>query len=81
MFKGNPYIIIDFDGKEGAITTPELYKNFDTSYAHLFSNGNVCRYGQVIGTIDDDIIFIGEEDKSEIENFSGFTSPAWNREV
>lgn len=37
----------------GAITTRERFEEFDTSLCHLFSDGNIKRYGCVIGTVSD----------------------------
>ncbi len=37
--------------KEGAITTVEMYKTGQMSMAHLFQDGEIRRYNQVIGTI------------------------------
>ena len=60
---------IKFQGKEwlmveNAITTKEWYEAGIVSYAHLCENGDIKRYGTVVGT-KDDIEFIG--DVSDIE--------------
>jgi hypothetical protein len=47
-FQGKEYIFVD-----GAITTKEAYLNFDESYAHLYEDGAIRRYGQQIGTKED----------------------------
>jgi hypothetical protein len=53
-FKGEDYIFTgDTLEGEGAITTPEAYSNFEDSYAHLYSNGEIKRYGEVIGHRED----------------------------
>jgi hypothetical protein len=56
-FQGKDFILTD--DKEGAITTPEHYSNWECSYAHLFPNGVIKRFHQVIGNIKD--IEFGEE--------------------
>jgi len=58
-FKGKNYVLI-----EGALTTKEAYKNGRASYAHLFEDGKVRRFGEVIGS-KEDIEFSGL--KVEIE--------------
>lgn len=40
-------------GRNGAIATESQYENFQTSTAHLFPNGEIKQYGEVVGTIDD----------------------------
>ncbi len=47
-FKGQEYLLV-----EGAIATPEQYENFLPSYAHLFENGEILRYGKLIGNKSD----------------------------
>lgn len=61
-FQGNEYILTG--NREGAITTPEAYASWETSYAHLFPNGVIKRFHQVIGSIED-IEFI--DDVPEVE--------------
>lgn len=58
-FRGNEYIFV-----QGAIMTPEAYANFDDSYAHLFDDGKIKRYGEVIGTVED-IEWLEGEDNTE----------------
>lgn len=45
--------------KDGAICTPEQYKNFECSYAHLMEDGRIMRFQVQIGTIAD-IEFLGD---------------------
>jgi hypothetical protein len=59
-FQGKRYIL-DGNMTDGAITTQEAYDNWDDSYAHLYSDGNILRYGVVIGHRDD-ITVLPEED-------------------
>lgn len=61
---------IRFEGKEwvlvgGAITTPEAYRNFAPSYAHLFDDGRIVRWGKQIGARAD-IEFLGDADPMDV---------------
>jgi hypothetical protein len=52
------------DGKTGiggAITTKDAYEKGHISFAHLCPDGNIMRYGKIIGT-KKDIEIIGEEE-------------------
>jgi len=49
-FKGEKYLLVGDLDSGGAIATQEAYDNFKVSYAHLFSDGNVRRYREIIGT-------------------------------
>lgn len=63
-FKGQEFILILEAGREGgAITTHELYENFAPSFAHLYPDGTIRRFGKIIGTRQD----IEWVVKSEIE--------------
>ena len=37
----------------GAITTPKRFENFSVSLAHLFTNGSIYRFGEIIGKAED----------------------------
>jgi hypothetical protein len=52
-FKGKSYLLIGTKKYGGAIATRRQYENFEDSYAHLFPDGVVRRYGRVIGGRDD----------------------------
>ena len=54
-FQGKEYFLIN-----GAIATKKQYENFLPSYAHLFENGEILRYGKQIGS-KDDIEYLKEE--------------------
>ena len=56
-FEGRPYVLIG--RTEGAITTPEDYRQGQCSYAHLYPDGTIMRFGQAIGTRAD--IVFGQE--------------------
>lgn len=56
-FQGEEYILVG-----GAITTPERYRSGTVSFAHLYPNGKILRYGVRIG-VKDDIEYL-----EEIEN-------------
>jgi len=48
-FGRNDYLLIN----EGAIATEEQYRNGEDSFAHLYPDGRIWRYGEVIGTKDE----------------------------
>lgn len=54
-FKGEDYILINSDNNryEGAITTEELYDRFELNPYHLLENGDIMRFGEVVGNIKD----------------------------
>ncbi|TET22356.1 MAG: hypothetical protein E3J76_04830 [Candidatus Aminicenantes bacterium] len=52
-FRGKKYLLVGGLASGGAITTRKAYENFEVSYAHLFSNGDVMRHRRLIGTRDD----------------------------
>ena len=65
---GNDYLLIGDIQNGGPIATRSQYENFECSYAHLYPNGDINRFGQVIGTRAD-IIIVGE---TEVEpHFNG----------
>lgn len=51
-FKGKNYILVG-DKTDGAIATKEQFINGKCSYAHLFEDGDVRRFGDIIGSIKD----------------------------
>ena len=51
-FKGKRFLLVG-DLKSGAITERKNYENFKISYAHLFSDGKVRRFCEIIGTKED----------------------------
>lgn len=57
-FKGQPYIFVG-----GAITTKEDFENGRASFAHLHDDGNISRFGTIIGT-KEDITFTGKKVKA-----------------
>lgn len=52
-FRGKLYLLIGDMKKGGAIATDDQYENFDTSFAHLMENGEILRFGVVIGKRSD----------------------------
>ena len=50
---GNDYILIGDLENGGPIATEEQYSNFECSFAHLKQDGNIYRFGEIIGTRDD----------------------------
>lgn len=82
-FQGQEYLLIG-DSLEtgGAIATAEQYAAGECSYAHLFPDGRVMRFRQVIGSVED-IELIGKAE-SPITNpletlINALTHPSWNR--
>lgn len=56
---GKEYLLVG-SKTEGAIATREQFENFLPGYAHLMENGDIMRFGNVIGTIDDITYLEGE---------------------
>jgi len=52
-FKGKEYLLVSGSVKNSAIATKEQFENFECSYAHLYEDGKIRRFGGVIGNIDD----------------------------
>jgi hypothetical protein len=50
---GEIFVLIGDLDSGGPIATVDAYQNFDVSYAHLYPNGAIMRYGKQIGTRDD----------------------------
>lgn len=59
-FKGEEYFLIG-KGDNVAIATKEQYENGLCSFAHLKPNGNIYRFGEIIGT-KKDLDFKSDED-------------------
>ena len=71
-FQRKRYILVD-----NVITTKESYENGTVSYALLTDDGNIMRYGEIIGN-EKDIEFIGEEDcKLGLKTLSGLLGDSW----
>lgn len=47
-YKGEELLCI-----EGAICTEEQFMSFQPSIAHLFENGDILNYGEVIGSVNE----------------------------
>lgn len=84
-FQGNEYLFIgDYDPEEGlgdgAIATKEAYENGKASYAHLFINGEVKRFQQVIGHVED-VEVLGPTSAEIKDCFvdNMLTHPSWNK--
>jgi hypothetical protein len=60
-FQGRAYLLIG-SKTDGAIATRHQYANFKDSYAHLFPDGIVRRYGKEIGRAED-IVFTRKRDR------------------
>lgn len=57
-FQGRPNLLLVLPGKkcEGPICTPKQYSNGLLSFAHLYEDGTIKRFGKVIGK-KEDIVF------------------------
>jgi hypothetical protein len=77
---GEIYLLIGDLDSGGPISTKEQYENFECSYAYLKSDGNIYRFGQVIGTKDDinisnTSIDVNQDDVSIETVFNALTNP------
>jgi hypothetical protein len=52
-FKGEVYVLIGDMESGGAIATPQQFENWECSFAHLYPNGDIKRFGEVIGRRED----------------------------
>lgn len=52
-FKNKIYLLVGDMEKGGAIATKKQYQNGYMSFAHLFPEGNIKRFGKIIGTRED----------------------------
>jgi hypothetical protein len=73
-FQGNEYLLVG--ETSGAIATEEQYSGFAPSFAHLFPDGRIMRYGTQIGTRAD-VEFLGPVDAEktreiEADGFGSF---------
>lgn len=66
-FQGNEYILTNGNLIEGPLATPEQYASGQPSHAHLFPDGHIMRYGNVIGS-KEDLEILGEIDDVEIND-------------
>lgn len=57
-FKENLFIFVGNKKSGGALSTINDFENGLPSYAHLFSNGKIFRYGEEIGNVKD-LKFVG----------------------
>lgn len=48
-FKGEDYLLVGDMIEGGPIATLEQYENGRCSYAHLYENGDIIRFGELIG--------------------------------
>ena len=66
---GETYIFIGDPGIDGAIAKPEEYAHGRPSYAHLYEDGRVRRFGEVIATTED-LEWLGMVDAPDLEDDS-----------
>jgi len=62
-FRGEEYVLINGHNNrnEGAIATIEEFESFALNQYHLFPNGDIMSFGEVIGNISE-IEWIEEQD-------------------
>lgn len=77
-FQGKDYLFLGEPGIEGAITTPHAYRHGLMSHAHLYPNGEIRQFGEVIGSVED--IVWGEEIKVEIADDAFENMETWRPE-
>lgn len=53
LWRNEEYLLIGNMDKGGAITTKELYANFQKSIAHLYPDGEIRRFGVLVGHKED----------------------------
>lgn len=63
--KGHPgvHVFMEMGDGSGPLTTKEDYEAFKPGYAHVFSDGTIRRYGEMIGTKDDLVEVVDAEAK------------------
>jgi len=53
-FQNRPFLFIGNESKtDGSIATVHQYRNGLPSHAHLFADGRIVRYGEIIGSRED----------------------------
>ncbi len=52
-FKGRKYVLTDNSLESSPIATAKAYAEGKCSYAHLYADGTISRFGKRIGTRDD----------------------------
>ena len=52
-FRGSEYVLVGDKENGGAIATVEQYSTGECSFAHLYEDGSIKQFGEIIGTIDD----------------------------
>ena len=67
-FQNEEYIMIDLE--DSFIAIEEQYKNGKVSFAHLYPDGSVNRFGKIIGRKED--IEVLEENIVVVENEGAF---------
>jgi hypothetical protein len=74
-FKGQDYILVD-----GAIATVAAFQVGECSYAHLYEDGTIKRFGEIVGHRKD-IEYVGEVDVDvpDISEalFNTISHPSW----
>ena len=83
-FKGEPYLLVsDWRASPGsALATQAQYEQGVASFAHVCPDGQILRYGQVIGSVND--LEMGETIDEDQLQLSGnwlekvLNDPSWN---
>lgn len=77
-FQDKDYVFVDGPGVGGAIATLDDFENGRCSYAHLYPDGTIKRFNQVIGSVDDiEITGSCEPTLSRDALRNLFTHPSW----
>ena len=83
-FGNEEWILVpDPDGGGGALTTLDAYSAGSCSYAHVFADGRIMRFGAQVGTREDltDLGEIEEPDATAVGLFNMLTNAdgSWSR--
>lgn len=79
LFKGRKLVLLGTKKRGGALTTPKAYREGTSSYAELYPDGNILRFGEQIGTRKD-LKFTGKFVELTIELgalMNLLTHPSW----
>ena len=63
-FQGKEWVLVGTSEHGGAIATKQAFEHGDESYAHLYSNGEIRRYGEVIGSHADITFLAGPREQT-----------------
>ena len=79
-FQDQDFLLLGDLTEGGPLATPEQYQHGQCSYAHLFEDGQIRRFGKIIGTRAD--LTVLEEDvelpEPEEDFFDGILGESWS---